>query len=411
MFSQILRAGLMALALTATAAAPVLAKPKQSWTAAWASSQMIPDEKNTLPAADLTDATLRQVIRITAPGNRIRIRLSNAFGTTPVRLGAVEVAKSAANDSARILPDTRRIVTFAGQTSVTLPAGADYVSDPIDLSVDGMTDLTVSTWQLEPPQRQTSHPGARAHSYVAKGNRVSETDLSDAQKITRWYYVAGVEVEGKTRGAIAILGDSITDGYGVQPNTNTRWPDTLIRRLNEAKIPLAVLNQGIGGNRLLLDGNGPNAMARLERDVLAQPGVKYLIVLEGVNDLGTLTREAPVAPEEHTALVNRLIASYRQIIDRAHAHGITVYGATILPYGGNGYYHPDTANEADRQAVNAWIRTPGHFDGVIDFDALTRDPANPSIMKAEFDSGDHLHPSMAGYKAMGEYIDLKLFRK
>jgi lysophospholipase L1-like esterase len=411
MLNPSLRAGLIALAVTAITTAPALAKPKQNWTAAWASSQMTPDEKNTLPAADLTDATLRQVIRVTAPGDRIRIRLSNAFGTAPLRFGAVEVAKSAANDSARIQPDTRRVVTFAGQPSVTIPAGAEYISDPIDLPVEGMTDLAVSTWQPEPPERQTSHPGARAHSHLAKGNRVAETDLSDAQKITRWYYVAGVEVVGKTKGAIVTLGDSITDGYGVQPNTNARWPDTLIRRLNAARIPLAVLNQGIGGNRLLLDGTGPNAMARLERDVLAQPGVKYLIVLEGVNDLGTSTRDAPITPDAHAALVTRLIASYRQIIDRAHAHGITVYGATILPYGGNGYYHPDAANEADRQAINAWIRTPGNFDGVIDFDALTRDPANPSQMKAEYDSGDHLHPSIAGYKAMGEYIDLKLFRK
>jgi lysophospholipase L1-like esterase len=409
MFHNILRTGLIALALVATTASPVCAKPKQAWTTAWASSQMTPDEKSTLPDADFTDATLRQIIRITAPGNRIRIRLSNAFGTAPLRFGAVEVAKSAANDSARIQPDTRRIVTFAGQTSVTLPAGADYVSDPVDMAVDGMTDLAVSTWQAAPPTGQTSHPGARANSYIAKGNLIAEADLTSPQVVTRWYNLAGIEVEGKTTGAIVTFGDSITDG--VQPNTNARWPDTLIRRLNEAKIPLAVLNQGIGGNRLLLDGNGPNAMARLERDVLAQPGVKYLIVLEGVNDLGTLTRDAPVTTEEHAALVNRLIASYRQIIDRAHAHGITVYGATILPYSGNGYYHPDAANESDRQAINAWIRTPGNFDGVIDFDALTRDPANPSMMKAEYDSGDHLHPSIAGYKAMGEYIDLKLFEK
>jgi lysophospholipase L1-like esterase len=411
MFRTILRAGLIALALAATTASPVLAKPKPTWTAAWASSQMTPDEKSTLPDADFTNATLRHIIRVTAPGNRIRIRLSNAFGKAPLRFGAVEVAKSAANDSARIQPDTRRVVTFAGQATVTLPAGADYVSDPIDMAVDGMTDLAISTWQAEASTGQTSHPGARANSYIAKGNRVADADLASPQIVTRWYNLAGVEVEGKTKGAIVTFGDSITDGYGVQPNTNARWPDTLIRRLNEAKIPLSVLNQGIGGNRLLLDGAGPNGLARLERDVLAQPGVKYLIVLEGVNDLGTLTRDAPVTPEEHTALVNRLIASYRQIIDRAHAHGVTVYGATVLPYTGNGYYHPDAANEADRQAINAWIRTPGNFDGVIDFDALTRDPSDPSRMKAEYDSGDHLHPSIAGYKAMGEYIDLKLFRK
>ena len=419
------RGVLLGLVLAATAAAPTIAKPhavkapatkalaaKPSpvWVAAWASSQMIPDSKQAIPAEDLSDVSLRQVIRISAGGTRLRLRLSNVMGTAPLRIDAVELAPS--DGVARINAGARHTVTFAGQPSVTIPAGAEYVSDAVDMPVAALDDVAISTWQASaPPQpQQTSHPGARAHTYLLHGNHVADTDFTEPQLRTQWFEIAGIEVQGGvTTGAIAIVGDSITDGYGVQPNTNARWPDTLMRRLNAAKIPLAVLNQGIGGNRLLLDGTGPNAVARLDRDVLAQAGVRYLIVLDGVNDLGVLTRDAPAPPEAHAALVAQMIAGYSQIVDRARAHGIKVYGATVLPYGGNGYYHPEAVSEADRQALNAWIRAPGHFDAVIDFDALTRDPAAPDKMKAELDSGDHLHPSPAGYKVMGEFIDLKLF--
>ncbi len=412
------RGPLLGLALAAAIASPALAKPHAvrtapvsatpGWVAAWASSQMVPDSKNAIPAEDVSDVTLRQVFRISAGGSRFRIRLSNAMGTTPLRIDAVEVAPS--DGAARIKASASHAVTFAGQTGVTIPAGAEYVSDAIDMPVAALDDLTVSTWQPNVPVQQTGHPGARANSYLLHGNHTADADFAAPKVLTQWFEVGGIEVQGgATTGAIAIVGDSITDGYGVQPNTNARWPDTLMRRLNEAKIPLAVLNQGIGGNRLLLDGTGPNAIARLDRDVLTQPNVRYLIVLDGVNDLGMSTRDAPIAPEEHAALVAHMIAGYSQIVDRARVHGIKVYGATILPYGGNGYYHPDASNEADRQALNAWIRAPGHFDAVIDFDVLARDPAAPEKMKAELDSGDHLHPSPAGYKVMGEYVDLKLF--
>jgi lysophospholipase L1-like esterase len=201
-----------------------------------------------------------------------------------------------------------------------------------------------------------------------------------------------------------VLGDSITDGHGATTNHDDRWPDILAERLqaNAATRRLSVLNQGIGGNRLLLDGLGPNALARFDRDVLAQPGVTHAIVLEGVNDLGVLTRDAPATAQAHAQLVRDIVGAYRQMIERGHAKGIKVIGATILPYAGSGYYHPGPESEADRQAVNAWIRAPGHFDAVIDFDALTRDPADPRRLRKAFDSGDGLHPSPAGYRAMGE---------
>ncbi|MBW8732800.1 MAG: SGNH/GDSL hydrolase family protein, partial [Asticcacaulis sp.] len=298
--------------------------PKQ-WVATWATSTMIAEGNNTVPPEDLTDATLRQIIRVTSGGDSIRIRLSNAFGTTPLQIAAVSVARPVTNAGPAVDPSTVHAVTFEGQTAVTIPAGADYVSDPVDLPIKGMDDLAISIWHPAAPQVLTSHPGSRATSYLVHGNHVSDADLIAPKPADHWYEIAAVEVEGtETRGAIAIIGDSITDGYGVKPNTNVRWPDALIARLNAAKAPLSVLNFGIGGNRLLLDGLGPNALARLNRDVFSQPGVKYLVVFEGVNDLGTATRDAPISPEAHAALVTRLEQSYRQLIDRAHAHGLKV---------------------------------------------------------------------------------------
>ncbi len=391
-------------------AAAATAAPAKPWVAAWATSTMIAEGNNALPSEDLTDATLRQIIRVTSGGDRIRIRLSNAFGTQPLQIAAVSVARPRTNAGAAVDPATVHAVTFDGQTAVTIPAGADYVSDPVDMPVKGLDDLAISIYQPEAPSVLTSHPGSRATSYFVHGNHVPDADLGSPKTADRWYEIAAVEVEGtQTQGAIAIVGDSITDGYGVKPNTNLRWPDALMARLQAANMPLSVLNFGIGGNRLLLDGLGPNAMARLNRDVFSQPGVKYLVVFEGVNDLGTLTRDAPQPPEAHAALVTRMEQSYRQLIDRAHAHGIKVIGATITPYMGNTYYHPDASNEADRQAINAWIRTPGRFDAVIDFDAFTRDPAKPDQLLPAYDSGDHLHP-VAGYPAMGNFVDLKLFK-
>ncbi len=203
------------------------------------------------------------------------------------------------------------------------------------------------------------------------------------------------------------FGDSITDGYGIKPNSDNRWPDFLAARLKDK--PISVLNAGIGGNRLLLDGLGPNAQARFDRDVLSQNAVKYVLVLEGVNDLGMLTRDTPVSQDAHASLVAQIKTAYLQMIARAHSHGMKIYGGTITPFMGMDYYHADALNEVDRQAVNTWIRTSGAFDAVIDFDAALRDPARPDHLSPAYDSGDHLHPSSAGYKAMAEAVDLKLF--
>jgi lysophospholipase L1-like esterase len=229
-----------------------------------------------------------------------------------------------------------------------------------------------------------------------------------------WYFLSGVDVAAGTgTSAIVALGDSITDGHGATTNGNDRWTDVLAARLQGAPgmTGIAVLNEGIGGNRLLADGLGPNALARFDRDVLAQNGVRYLIVLEGINDIGNLTRTTVATDAQHEELVRRIIGAYRQITMRAHAHGIKVLGGTILPFMGSGFYHPGASNEQDRQAVNAWIRAPEHFDAVIDFDKVAADPAHPDRLRPDYDCGDHLHPSPAGYRAMADAVALELLRK
>ena len=405
--------GLVRAAALAAAGAPApAAAAGESWVRSWTTTLQVPEDRNALPSGDLQDATLRQVVRLTIGGERLRVRVSNLFGTEPLRLRSVRVARSADPATSRIDPETDRRVTFGGRAEILVPAGAEYVSDPIQLAAPAMSHLTVSMHLPEAPARQTSHPGSRATSYVIPGDHSAAETLPEAQAVIHWYQLAAVDVVAPRQAeAIVLFGDSITDGFGVQPNTDTRWPDFLARRLqaDPRTRHLAVLNQGLSGNRIMRDGLGPNALSRFDRDVLGQPGVRYLIVLIGVNDLGTLTRDAPATPEAHRQLVADMIGGYAQMVQRARERGIKAIGATILPYGGSEYYHPDAANEADRQAVNAWIRTPGHFDAVIDLDAALRDPGDPTRMAARWDSGDGLHPSIAGYDAMAAAVDLELF--
>lgn len=400
------RPAFLAAGLAFALALPVHAET-QRWVGSWASAQMAPDAKNGLAAEDYPNATLRQVVRLSIGGDKVRVRLSNAFGTQPLTIKAARVAVSAALNSARIDPATDRALTFSGRTEVTLPAGADYWSDPVALKVAPLTSLAISLHYAAAPSVQTGHPGSRATSYVLAGDHTADADLPGAKTADRWFQISSVDVTSeKKSGAIVAFGDSITDGYGVQPNTNLRWTDGFVERLKGKN--LGVLNLGIGGNRVLLDGLGPNALARFERDVLSQAGVTHVILLEGVNDLGVLTRDAPATPDAHKALVEQVIAAYRQMIARAHDRGIKVIGATILPYSGSAYYHPGPESEADRQAINAFIRAPGNFDGVIDWDKALRDPARPTFLLPAYDN-DGLHPNMAGYKAMADAIPLSLF--
>lgn len=386
------------------------AQERPHWVASWATALMVPTGENIAADADLTDATLRQVVRITLGGKQLRVRLSNVFSNAPLAIDAASIARSAHNASARIDPASLKRLTFNGESRVVIPAGGEYWSDPVALPVEAGADLTISLYLPKAPDRQTSHPGARATSYFARGDQTGAADLPGAKTGTRWYLLGGIEVDAPGAGAVVLLGDSITDGYGVAPNTNMRWGDALALRMrtDPATRNIAVLNAGIGGNRLRLDGLGPNVIARFEREVLSPPGVSHVIVLAGINDLGTLTRDAPATPEAHAALVREMIGTLHQIVTRARARGIKVIGGTIMPDGASSYYHPDALNEADRAAVNAWIRAPGNFDGVVDFDAVLRDPANPLVLRADLDSGDGLHPSMMGYQLMAEAVPLSL---
>jgi lysophospholipase L1-like esterase len=351
-------------------------------------------------------------VHLSLGGPSIRLRLSNAFGSGPLHLLAVHVAQAAASATSRIEPGSDRPVLFDGRGDVWLPAGADYISDPLAYPVRDRADLSITLTIEAAPQPETGHPGSRATSYLARSAAADAPELPDAQTVEHWYFLSGIDVAASDRAsAVVALGDSITDGHGATTNGNDRWPDVLAARLQStaATRNIAVINEGIGGNRLLLDGLGPNALARFDRDVLARDGVRTLIVLEGINDLGNLTRNGPATAQAHEELVRRMIAAYRQITFRAHAHGIVVIGATLLPFMGSDYFHPDAENEQDRQSVNAWIRQAGHFDAVIDFDQVTADPATPERLRAEYDSGDHLHPSPAGYRAMAGAIPLSLF--
>ena len=401
------------LSAVASAGAQAGANPSR-WVGSWAASQQVPEPANSLAPEDLTNATVRQVVRLSVGGSALRVHISNAFGTEPLQFTSVHIAQPISPASSAIDPKSDRALAFSGATSVIVPAGADYISDPVDYPVASLTNLTITFHLDAPPSRETGHPGSRATTYYLPGDFVSSPNLPSAKRVDHWYQLSGVDVLASPGAAsIVVLGDSITDGHASTTNGNDRWTDVLAERLQAlaSTRSIGVLNQGIGGNHLLTDGLGPNALARVDRDVLAQTGVHWLVVFEGVNDLGGLTRTGEVSTADHSALVSRMLSAYQQIILRAHTHGIRVIGATITPYAGSDYYHPGTANESDRQVINAWIRAPGHFDDVIDFDRALRDPAQPDRLLPAYDCGDHLHPNPAGYKAMGDSVPLTLFAR
>ncbi len=382
------------------------------WVATWGTSQQIPEPQNTLPPEDLTDATLRQVFHLSVGGPAIRVHFSNAFGTEPLPITSAHIARPLSPASSAIDPSSDRPLTFAGNAEATIPPGAELISDPVDYIVPSLSDLDVTIYLQSPPARETGHPGSRATSYYVHGNLVGAATLAEPKHVDHWYQVSEIDVQSAPGSAsIIALGDSITDGHGATTNGNDRWTDVLAARLQGSPTThnIGVSNQGIGGNHLLSDGLGPNVLARFDRDVLAPTAARWVIVFEGVNDLGGLARNGEVSAEQHPVLVERVLAAYQQITERAHSHGLRVFGATITPYVGSNYYHPGTLSEADRQAVNHWIRSPGNFDAVIDFDGVVHDPEHPDRLLPAYDCGDHLHPSPAGYKAMGDAIPLSLF--
>ena len=412
---------LLAIIVMAVAASSIGAQAQrsnavqpQAWVATWGASQQIPEPQNALPLADLRDATVRQIFHISIGGLSLRVHLSNAFGTEPLHFSSVHIARPISAATAEIDPATDKALTFAGSSDVIVPPGTDYISDPLEYPVAALADLALTFYLDAPPARETGHPGSRATSYYVHGDAVSAAKLIDAKSVDHWYEVSEIDVLAAPEAAsIVALGDSITDGHGATTNGNDRWTDVLAQKLQGSPNTrnIGVSNQGIGGNHLLTDGLGPNALSRFDRDVLAPSGVRWVIVFEGVNDLGGLARNGEVTPGEHAALVQRVLAAYQQIVLRAHAHGLRVFGATITPFAGSDYYHPGPLTEADRQTVNQWIRAAGHFDAVIDFDSAVRDPKEPDRLLPAYDCGDHLHPSPAGYRAMSNAIPLELFAR
>lgn len=391
----------------------------QDWVNTWTSMPQLTEPANlppapfTQPNLVLADSTLRQTIRVTVGGHDLRLRFSNAFGGTALPLTAVSLALPAGGAAgvSAIQPGSSRPVTFHGNRSVVIPVGAQVVSDPVHVDVAARSNLTVTAYlaQGQASTNITSHPGSRTSTYMIAGNHVEDADLPGSASVAHWYFLSGAETRNGSASAAVMIGDSLTDGRGSTTNGNNRWPDQLLDRLQSRhdSADVAILNQAAGGNRVLNDGLGPNALGRIDRDVLAQTGVDWMLIFEGVNDIGTA--EASEAAQKQVA--DDLIFAYDQMITRAHAHSIKVYGATILPFGGNTMYDDPTGfREMARQIVNHWIRTSREFDAVVDFDTVARDPANPRALLPAYDDGDHLHMNPTGYKAIADSVPARLFR-
>jgi lysophospholipase L1-like esterase len=376
------------------------------WVGTWASAPLLdahakPAEELVAPGAQ-PGVSLREIVHVSIGGETLRVRFSNLYGAGPLVIGAVEIAQT--DKGSAIVAGTNKPLSFHGQPSVSIPPGALAVSDPVAFKLAPLSDLTVSFYLPNPSGPITEHELGNATSFHAPGNVVSSTTLEAPNTLTSWEYLNGVDTLAPANTAAVITtGDSITDGAKSTLDTNHRWPDELARRLQaDPKYRnFSVLNEAISGNQLLRDGAGPNALARFDRDVIAQSGAKYLLILEGINDIGRLQDH----PDSTTAA--ELIFALDQMIVRAHAHGIVVIGCTLTPYHGAG--HSTENGEAIRKAVNDWIRTGGAFDGYVDMEAAVRDPNHPDTFLPADDPGDHLHPNDAGYKAMGDAIDLKLF--
>jgi lysophospholipase L1-like esterase len=399
------------LVLLLAASLPAQPAPPPRWIATWAPSYYSapprptnPDSTDRVPT--YVDRTVREIVRTTIGGTRVRLRLTNEYGDRPLVVGAVRIATR--DSGARVRAGTERAVTFGGKSSVVIRAGGKLTSDAVALDVPALTDLAITLYLPDTTRAWTAHGAAYQTSYLSTaGNQTASEPFPVERTITNWLFVAGVDVVNpRAAGAIVAIGNSITDGAGSTRDSNARWPDRLARRLlASSETPRAVVNAGIGGNRVLSPTTGPSALARFDRDVLMQPGVTHVIILEGINDI--LRGTNPPDPRDEIS-ADELIAGLKQLADRAHERGLVVIGATLAPIGGLARGGP--AAQAKVDAVNAWIRTGGAYDGVIDFYKATGDPAQPDRFKPEYDSGDHLHPSDAGYRAMGDAIDLKLFR-
>ncbi|KXH61125.1 GDSL-like Lipase/Acylhydrolase [Colletotrichum salicis] len=404
-------------------------RDESEWVTVWGTMPQLVEPAN-LPPAPFNetgrvfhDATLRQTVKVSIATSTLRLQISNAFGGSDLPITAVTIARTANNTAGTsgVDADSLQVVTFSGGGGFVVPNGAIVFSDPIDLPVEAQSIVSITIYLADGQTTNsiTGHPGSRTTSFLKSGDHVADQDLAatagngtnaTATSTDHWYLISALEGWlPKGASAVAIVGDSISDGRGSTTNANNRWPDRLLARMqNESSTnAIAIVNEAAGGNRVLADGLGPNGLGRIDRDVIAQSGIKYAIVFIGVNDIGTATNTT--AAQE--AVGDRLVAAYDQMITRLHRFGIAVFGATITPLTGNGQPYSDPTREVARQRVNEWIRSSGRYDAVIDFDAIVRDPAAPEKLRAEYDTGDHLHLNPAGYEAMAAGIDLSLFEK
>ena len=389
------------------------------WTASWGAAPLAPSPAlGPFPATPIfSNQTIRQVVHITAGGSRLRVRFTNEYGSKPLLIGAARVALADVKGAMR--PGTDRPLLFAGKPTALIPAGSPFLSDPVDLPVKALSDLSISMYLPEDTVACTCHAVGLQTAYVSDTGDFVSVEFAPKDTTQARAFISDVEVYStEPAKAVVVLGDSISDGVGSTPNANRRWPDLFAQRLaaRDRHRSWAVVNMGISGNRVLNDGAGQSALARFDRDVLSVPGVAYVILFEGVNDLGMSFGQftGPMAEvfkslaPQNKATGEAMIAGYRQLIERAHAKGLKIFGATIVPYEGAPYYSPE--GEAVRQQINAWIRSGGAFDAVLDFDAVLRDPGKPTQIATPLQEGDHLHGSDLGYAAIAQSIDLSLFR-
>jgi len=396
------------------------------WVDAWTSMPQLTEPANLPPPpfngsdSVFFNSTIRQTLHMTIGGDEIRVRFSNAFGVNDLQITAATVALpvGGVSGASEIVTTTLKTLTFSGSPSFIVPNGALVVSDPIAFPIKSQLTITVTLYlaQGQPGFSVTSHPGSRATTWISFGNLVQAENMtgSSTTSLAHWYFVSAVETFSPSASAFVVVGDSITDGRGSDTDKNNRWPDLVLARMqkNPATSQISVNNQAAGGNRILADGLGPNALGRIDRDVISQSGVKYAMIFEGVNDIGV----ADATAEAQAVIGDRVIAAFKQIVTRVHAAGIPIFAATITPFSAPAnessiqpYSSP--VREATRQRVNAWIRTSGTFDAVIDFDKVVADPAIPSQLSPTFNSGDFLHPNVAGYTAMAAAFPLDLFER
>ncbi len=376
----------------------------ENWVGTWATAPQLVEPGNMPPSPGLSNNTLRQVVRVSIGGDVLRVRFSNVFSQQSVTMKSVAIAVSL--EGSLVDVSTQKLLTFYGEHNVIIQPGEEVVSDPVSFSLAPGSRLAITIGFGETSPTVTGHPGSRTTSYILDGDQISSADFANAVPTDHWYNINAMEVQTAPQAAaIAVLGNSITDGRGSGTNKQNRWTDILSERLlmNQKTSNYSVLNLGIGGNCVLRSGLGPTALNRFDRDIISQNGVRWLLILEGINDIGGI-RSRENAPQ----VVNELMDAYNQMIDKAHAKNIKVYGCTILPFAGS-FYDTPFRQEA-RDMVNEWIRKSGKFDAVIDFDKVMSSVDEPKKMQADIHDGDLLHPNELGYRKMGESIDLNLFK-